>query len=73
MEKNNFEFAKCFGCRKCVNEAKLNYTIKYDDGKKYWVCGLVFFITIKNISKEIVEEAIEMMEVQHNVCNKNSI
>jgi hypothetical protein len=68
MEESNFEFAKCFGCRICVNPKKLSYNIEYDDGRKYWICGLVFFIEIKILTKEIVEEAEKMMHIQHEAC-----
>jgi hypothetical protein len=69
MEKNNFEFAKCFGCKKCVNPKKLNYKIEYDNGKNYWICGLVFFIEIKTLTKEMLEEAGKMMQVQQEACS----
>jgi hypothetical protein len=68
MEECDFKFAKCFGCRKYVNPKKLNYNIEYNDGRKYWICGLVFFIEIKTLTKEIVEEAGKMMRVQHEAC-----
>jgi hypothetical protein len=58
--KNNIT---CFGCRKCGNVKKLFYSITYDDGRKYAVCGS--FIHIELISKEIVEEAGKMMKIQH--------
>jgi hypothetical protein len=69
MEESNFEFAKCFGCRKCVNPKKLNYNIEYDNGKHYWICGLVFFIEIKTLTKEVVEEAGRMIRIQHEAFN----
>jgi hypothetical protein len=68
MKESDFKFAKCFGCRTCVNPKKLNYNIEYDNGKKYWICGLVFFIEIKTLTKEMVEEAGRMMRVQHEAC-----
>jgi len=53
------------GCVKCSNEKKLFYIIKYEDGRKYTVCGTVAFVQIDKISKEIVEEAGNMMKIQH--------
>ena len=64
MVKYGFKNVTCFGCAKCVNEKKLFYSIEYNDGRKYKVCGNIF-IHINEISKEIVEEAGEMMKVQH--------
>ena len=63
--KNNIT---CFGCAKCVNVGKLFYTINYD-GKKIKVCGNIF-IHINQISKDIVEEAGKMMEIQHKEISK---
>jgi hypothetical protein len=64
-EKYNFKNSlTCFGCRKCENTKKLFYSIEYNDGEKYIVCG-TFFIHINSLSKEIVEEAGRMMKIQH--------
>ena len=41
------------------------YTIKYDDGRKYTVCGTVAFVYINQISKAIVDEAGKMIQIQH--------
>ena len=41
------------------------YIIKYEDGRKYTVCGTVAFVQINKLSKEIVEEAGNMMKIQH--------
>ena len=64
-EKYNLKNVTCFGCAKCVNEKKLFYAIEYDDGRKYKVCGTVAFVHINQITKEIVEEAGNMMKIQH--------
>ena len=53
------------GCAKCSNEKKLFYKIEYEDGRKYMVCGTVAFVQINKISKEIVEEAGNLMKIQH--------
>ena len=55
----------CFGCIRCGNIKKLWYSIEYEDGKKSTLCGHNPLIHIEEISKEIVEEAGEMMQVQH--------
>jgi len=64
-EKYNLKNVTCFGCKKCSNEKKLFYTINYDDGRKYTVCGTVAFVQINQISKEIVDEAGKMIQIQH--------
>jgi hypothetical protein len=64
-EKYNLRNSTCFGCKKCSNEKKLFYTIKYDDGREYTVCGTVAFVYIDQISKEIVNEAGKMIQIQH--------
>jgi hypothetical protein len=64
-EKYNLKNVTCFGCKKCSNEKKLFYTIIYDDDRKYTVCGTVAFVHIKQISKEIVDEAGKMIQIQH--------
>jgi len=64
-EKYNLKDVTCFGCKKCNNAKKLFYTIEYDDGRKYTVCGTVAFVYINQISKEIVDEAGKMMQIQH--------
>jgi len=66
-EKYNLKNVTCMGCAKCCNEKKLFYTIKYEDGREYTVCGTVAFVQINNISKEIVEEAGNMMKMQHEI------
>jgi len=64
-EKCNLKNVTCLKCAKCCNEKKLFYIIKYEDGRKYTVCGTVAFVQINKISKEIVEEAGNMMKIQH--------
>jgi len=64
-EKCNLKNVTCLGCKKCSNGKKLFYTIKYDDGRKYTVCGTVAFVYINQISKEIVDEAGKMIQIQH--------
>jgi len=64
-EKYNLKNVTCFGCKKCSNVKKLFYTIKYDDGREYTVCGTVAFVYINQISKEIVDEAGKMIQIQH--------
>jgi len=64
-EKCNLKNVTCLGCVKCCNEKKLFYIIKYEDGREYTVCGTVAFVQINTISKEIVEEAGNMMKIQH--------
>jgi len=64
-EKCKLKNVTCLGCVKCCNEKKLFYKIKYNDGRKYTVCGTVAFVQINKISKEIVEEAGNMMKIQH--------
>jgi len=64
-EKYNLKNVTCFGCKKCSNVKKLFYTIRYDDGRKYTVCGTVAFVYINQISKEIVDEAGKMIQIQH--------
>jgi len=64
-EKCNLKNVTCLGCKKCSNEKKLFYTIKYDDGRKYTVCGTVAFVYINQISKAIVDEAGKMIQIQH--------
>jgi hypothetical protein len=53
----------CNGCGKC-KKGKFNYTVKYDDGSDFILCGFVL-IKIEKISKKIVKEATRMMIVQH--------
>jgi len=69
-EKYNLKNVTCFGCKKCSNEKKLFYTIKYDDGRKYTVCGTVAFVYINQISKEIVDEAGKMIQIQHKIIEE---
>jgi len=64
MAKYGFKNVTCFGCAKCVNEKKLFYSIEYEDGRKYKLCGDVTFVHINKISKNIVEEAGNMMQIQ---------
>jgi hypothetical protein len=64
-EKYNLKNVTCMGCAKCCNKNKLFYIIKYEDGREHTVCGTVAFVQINNISKEIVEEAGNMMKIQH--------
>jgi hypothetical protein len=64
-EKYNLKNVICMSCKKCCNEKKLFYTIEYDDGRKYKVCGTVAFVQIRQISKEIVDEAGKMIQIQH--------
>jgi hypothetical protein len=64
-ERCNLKNVTCLGCVKCGNGKKMFYTIEYDDGRKYTVCGIVSFVQINQISKEIVEEAGRMMKIQH--------
>ena len=52
-------------CGRCKGE-KYRYNIEYSDGRKYFLCGF-YLIPIYKISKEIVDEAIKMMEIQHKV------
>jgi len=56
-----FKFAACKSYSKIFDES----IKKYDDGRKYTVCGTVAFVQINKISKEIVEEAGNMMKIQH--------
>jgi hypothetical protein len=70
-EKYKLKNVTCFGCKKCSNEKKLFYTIKYDDGGKYTVCGTVAFVYINQISKEIVNEAGKMIQIQHKKIMEN--
>jgi hypothetical protein len=63
IEKFNYKYVGCYGCGKCKN-VKLGYIIKYEDGRNYFRCGYEL-IPIKINSKDIVDEAIKMMEVQH--------
>lgn len=64
-ERCNLKNVTCLKCAKCGNKKKLFYIIKYDDGRKFTVCGTVSFVHIKQISKKIVEEAGKMMKIQH--------
>jgi hypothetical protein len=64
-EKYNLKNVTCMRCAKCCNEKKLFYIIKYEDGREYTVCGTVAFVQINYISKDIVEEAGNMMKIQH--------
>ena len=64
-EKYNLKNITCMGCVNCVNKKKLFYVNKYDDNKIYTVCGGITFVQINQISKEIVEEAGRMMQIQH--------
>jgi hypothetical protein len=64
-ERCNLKNVTCLGCGKCNNQKKLFYTIEYDDGRRYTVCGGVAFVLINQISKEIVDEAGKMMQIQH--------
>jgi hypothetical protein len=50
-------------CGRCKGE-KHGYNIEYNDGKKYFLCGF-YLIPIYTISREIVDEAVKMMEIQH--------
>jgi hypothetical protein len=63
IEEFNFKYVGCYGCGKCKKE-KLGYNVEYDDGRKYFRCGGEL-IPIKTITKDIVEETIKMMEIQH--------
>ena len=63
-EKCNLKNVTCLGCKKCGNEKKWFYTIEYDDGRKYTVCGTVAFVYVSQISKEIVDEAGKMIRCQ---------
>ncbi|ULQ58637.1 hypothetical protein K7I13_08690 [Brucepastera parasyntrophica] len=62
IERFNYKYVGCYGCGKCKKE-KAGYNIEYDDGRKYFRCGFEL-IPIKTISKDIVEEAVKMMEIQ---------
>jgi len=60
--KDNFT---CFGCKDCINKRELFYTINYDDGRKVKVCGEILFVPIHKLTKKIVEEAGNMIKIQH--------
>ena len=64
IEEFNYKYVGCYGCGKCKNE-KFGYNIQYEDGRKYFRCGFEL-IDIKIISKELVKEAVKMMEIQHD-------
>ena len=72
IEKFDFKYVGCYGCGgkfgNCKEE-KLGYNIEYDDGRKYFRCGFEL-IDINIISKDLVEEAIKMMEIQHKAFEK---
>jgi hypothetical protein len=55
-------------CGRCKGE-KQGYNIEYDDGRKYFLCGF-YLIPIRIISKNIVEEAVKMMKIQHKTFIK---
>jgi hypothetical protein len=50
-------------CGRCKRERR-GYNIEYDDGRKYFLCGF-YLIPIRIITKDLVEEAVKMMETQH--------
>jgi hypothetical protein len=62
IEIFNYKYTGCYGCGRCKKE-KLGYKIEYEDGRKYFRCGFEL-IPIQTISKDIVNEAIKMMEIQ---------
>jgi hypothetical protein len=72
IEEFNFKYVGCYGCGgkygNCKKE-KLGYNIEYEDGREYFRCGFEL-IDIKIISKELVEEAIKMIEIQHYAFEK---
>jgi hypothetical protein len=55
-------------CGRCKGE-KRGYNIEYDDGRKYFLCGF-YLIPIRIISKDLVKEAVKMMETQHKAFIK---
>jgi hypothetical protein len=46
-----------------TKKGKLSYKIEYEDVRKYFRCGFEL-IPIKTISKDIVNETINMMVIQ---------
>ena len=66
MEENKFKNIGCSECGKCKKE-KIGYTVKYEDGKKYFRCGGFQLIDIYTVSKNLVYEAVQMMEIKHKM------